>query len=68
MKDAIPPSAIVIVTIFLIPESITGIASGSLILNRICNFVLPIPFAASRMFLSTLVIPVCVLLTIGSSA
>ena len=47
---------------------ITGMARGSLILNRICILVLPIPFAASSIAASTLVIPVCVLRTIGSSA
>ena len=47
---------------------ITGIASGSLILKRICMRVLPIPFAASSTAGSRFVIPVCVLRTIGRSA
>ena len=68
MNDAIPASAIVIVTMFLIPEIMTGIASGSLTLNKICVLVLPMPFAASRMFSSTFVRPVLVFLTIGSNA
>ena len=68
IKDAIPASAIVMVTIFRIPDRITGIASGILILNRICVLVLPIPFAASRIFESTCVSPVYVLRTIGKSA
>ena len=58
----------VIVTIFLIPDMMTGMASGSLILNKICALVLPIPLAASRIPSSMLLIPVCVFRTIGSSA
>ena len=58
----------VIVTMLRIPDMITGIARGSLILKRICILVLPIPFAASRIAGSTLTIPVCVFLTIGSRA
>lgn len=68
MNEAIPASAIVIVTMLRTPDMITGSARGSLILRRICVLVLPIPFAASRIAGSTLDIPVCVFCTIGSRA
>ena len=54
-SDAIPARAIVIVTILRIPDKITGIASGSLILKRICILVLPIPFAASKIGLGVVI-------------
>ena len=68
INEAIPANAIVIITIFLIPDIITGRANGSFILYNIWKSVLPIPLAASRIFLSTLVIPVYVFLTIGNNA
>ena len=68
MNEAIPARAIVIVTILRIPDKITGIASGSFILKRICILVLPIPFAASKIARSTFAIPVWVFLTIGKRA
>ena len=68
MNEAIPASAMVMVTMLRMPDRITGMASGSLILNRICIRVLPIPFAASRMAGDTFAMPVCVLRTIGRSA
>lgn len=41
MKEAIPASAMVMVTMFRMPEKITGIASGSCTRMRICFPVLP---------------------------
>ena len=61
-------SAIVIVTIFLIPDIKTGNAKGNLILNSCCNFVLPIPSDASIIKGFIFIIPVYVLLIIGKSA
>lgn len=68
MNDAIPARAIVIVTMLRMPERITGIANGSLILTSTCAGVLPMPVAASRIAGSTPVMPVCVLRTIGRRA
>ena len=68
IKEAIPARAIVMVTMLRIPDMTTGMASGSLILKRICKRVLPMPLAASTMPGSTLVSPVWVLRTMGSRA
>ena len=68
MNEAIPASAMVMVTMLRMPDRMTGMASGSLIRNRICSRVLPMPLAASRIAGSTFVSPVCVLRTMGSRA
>ena len=68
MKEAIPASAIVIVTILLNPEKITGNARGNFILKRVCHFVLPIPFEASNIAGETFTSPIYVFRTIGSIA
>ena len=68
IKEAIPANAIVIVTIFLKPDIITGSANGNLILYKICQRVDPTPVAASIILSSILIIPVYVFLTIGNNA
>ena len=68
MKEAMPASATVMVTMLRIPDIITGMARGSFILISACIWVLPIPRAASKMSGFTFIIPVWVFLTMGRSA
>ena len=46
------------ISMLRMPDIITGMDRGNLILKRICIRVLPMPFAASRIAGSTLLIPV----------
>lgn len=58
MKLAIPARAMVMVTMLRMPLIMTGMASGTLILQSICQRVEPMPRAASSIAGLTLVMPV----------